>query len=218
MSTMRTSRTGMLIGVIIFIIVSLYLFLFKKQRSFFSTLLFMAAGVYFLYAVVLPIIASTTDSFLSETSFNRLDNSNRDYTEGTVSGLLTGSHTTAIKEISNIDLIVGRGIDPNQIYNMATDIGYIKLIYHIGIVGLFSIFVLYFKLFRKCFSLLKENINIEEKIISSFISWFIIILIIFNYKSLEIYSRGTNDLLLMLFFLLIFSLKKRNFKTTIDFQ
>ena len=58
--------------------------------------------------------------------FNLLDNSNRDYTEGTVSGLLTGSHITAIKEISNIDLIIGRGIDPNQINNMATDIGYIK--------------------------------------------------------------------------------------------
>lgn len=216
MSTMRTSRTGMLIGVIIFIIISLILF--KKQKSFFSTLLLMAVGVCFLYAVVLPIIASTTDSFLSETSFNRLDNSNRDYTEGTVSGLLTGSHITAIKEISNLDLIVGRGIDPNQIYNMATDIGYIKLIYHIGIVGLFSIIVLYFKLFRKCFSLLKENISIEDKIISSFILWFIIIVFIFNYKSLEIYSRGTNDLLLMLFFLLIFSLKKGNFKTTLDFQ
>ncbi len=211
-STMRTSRTGMLIGVVLFFILNFYLYLFKKQKSFFITIIFLSTGIFFLYNIVLPIIASTTDTFLSDTSFNNLDNSNREYTEGSLTGLTTGSHLNAIREISNIDLIMGRGIDPNQVPNMETDIGYIKLIYHIGMVGFIAIFLIYFKLFRKCFSLIKNNINInfEDKIIISFILWYIIIVILFNYKSLQIYSRGTHDLLLVVFFLFMNTLKKKH--------
>ena len=209
---MRTSRTGMLIGVVLFFILNFYLYLFKKQKSFFITIIFLSTGIFFLYNIVLPIIASTTDTFLSDTSFNNLDNSNREYTEGSLTGLTTGSHLNAIREISNIDLIMGRGIDPNQVPNMETDIGYIKLIYHIGMVGFIAIFLIYFKLFRKCFSLIKNNINInfEDKIIISFILWYIIIVILFNYKSLQIYSRGTHDLLLVVFFLFMNTLKKKH--------
>jgi len=213
-STMRTSRTGMLIGVFLFFILNLYLFLFKKQKSFFITIIFLSTGIFFVYNIVLPIIASTTDTFLSDTSFNSLDNSNREYTEGSLTGLTTGSHLNAIREISNVDLIMGRGIDPNQVPSMETDIGYIKLIYHVGMVGFIAIFFIYFKLFRKCFSLLKNNniINFEDKMIISFIMWYIVIVFLFNYKSLQIYSRGTHDLLLVLFFLLINTFKKRHIK------
>lgn len=208
-STMRTSRTGMVLGVILFICLNAYLFFSKKEKSLFLTFLFFAFGLSFLLFVLLPIIASTTETFLSDTSFNNLDNTNRDYTESTVSGLTSGSHLTAILEISPIDFLFGKGIDPNELLNLATDIGYIKLIYHVGFIGLIGILFLYLKIFIMSINLKNISESANTKILASFILWYIIILILFNYKSLELYSRGSHDLLLAIFFILFFTVKKK---------
>lgn len=210
LSTMRTSRTGMVMGILLFISLSVYLFIKNKEKSYFLSFMFFSFGIGFLVFVLLPILASTTEGFLSETSFNKLDNSNRDYTESTVSGLTTGSHLNAINEISPLDFIFGKGIDPNEVLNMATDIGYIKLIYHVGFVGLLGILFLYLKVLIQSINLRKIDPSTNTKILSSFIIWYIVILILFNYKSLELYSRGSHDLFLAIFFIMLFTVRKKS--------
>jgi hypothetical protein len=202
-STIRISRTGMVIGIILFVVLIIKLYFNSKGRKRLTPILFLLVGLFVFFTVILPIIAASTDSFLSNTKYNDIDISNKDYTPGTVTGLTTGSHLNALKE-PVFDLIFGFGIDPNRIYGMATDIGYIKLIYHIGLIGLFLIIFLYLYIFRKTLKMKKMYYSVtDEFMLSSFLIWYILLIIVINYKSLEMYSRGSHDLLLIIFFVLV---------------
>ncbi len=201
-STVRISRTGMVIGIILFVVLIIQLYFNSKGRKRLAPILFLFVGLFVLFRFILPIIAASTDTFLSNTKYNDIDISNKDYTPGTVSGLTTGSHLNALKD-PLVDLIFGYGIDPNRVYGKATDIGYIKLIYHIGIIGLFIIILLYLYILKTVVKiktkLLKQT---DQYMLSSFLIWYILLILLINYKSLEMYSRGSHDLLLIIFFVI----------------
>lgn len=204
-STVSISRTGMVIGILLFFILYLNYYFTAKKRDILVTLTFLFGGVIVLLKFILPIIASTTDGFLSNTSYKTFNNSNRDYTEGSVTGLTEGSHLNAIRNVDMLELFFGYGIDPNRVQNLQTDIGYIKLVYHVGIIGLIIIMLLYWFFFKKIWRINKNTIDKNTKTTASFLIWYIILIVIFNYKSLELYSRGTHDLVLILFFVLLHS-------------
>ncbi len=194
------SRTGMLVGTLLLFILLLYLFFTQHGSKRLVAIIGLTSGMCIVCYMVLPILAATT-SFFDYTANVDVSFGN-DYTTGTTSGLLGGSHLNAIRSVSPFELILGYGIDPNDVQGMASDIGYVKIIYHVGIVGLLCILWLYFYLFINTFYMNKmfrqKNINVE--ILSRFFMLYIMIMMVFNYKSLEIYSRGTHDLLLILFY------------------
>ena len=202
------SRTGMLVGALLLFILLLYLFFTRHGLKRLVAVIGLTSGMCIICYMILPILAVTTSFFDYKTNVDiSLGN---DYTTGTTSGLLGGSHLNSIRSVPPLELILGYGIDPNDVQGMASDIGYIKIIYHVGIVGLLCVLWLYFYLFvntlyvSKMFR--KKNIDIE--ILSKFSMLYIMIMVIFNYNILEMYIRGTHDLLLILFYFICnFSLR-----------
>jgi hypothetical protein len=201
-STIAISRTGMIIGIICFTLLCILLFFKIKGRERLMPILFLTGGIIVGVIFIMPIVASSTKSFLSDTKYNNIVFSTNDYTKGTLEGLIS-SHLSALK-VPFIDLVFGYGIDPNTVRGKATDIGYVKLIYHIGIIGLIMIVTLYYFFFKKA-SKIRQIVtkNSNEYLLASFIIWYIALIFISNYKSLEMYSRGSYEILLIMFCTLV---------------
>lgn len=195
-----SSRTGMLLGLVFFLIFCIALFYKSKGVSRLIPLSIISFGLIVSFYLILPVIAGSTEFLVDIIDLNPdIALNTNEYTQGTVTVLAGGSHFDPLK-IPLSDLIIGLGIDPNRIPGRETDIGYIKLIYHIGIIGSTIIFLLYAYFFIE--SLRKKRRALKttnEYILSSFVLAYILLLIVMNYKSLEIYSRGCHDLLLIMF-------------------
>jgi hypothetical protein len=97
------------------------------------------------------------------------------------------------------DLIIGFALDPNSI-GKSSDIGYVKFIYHVGIVGTTAILLLHARILSVTLrDLQSPNLDTSLRIIALFLIWLVGAGLFFNYKSLELYSRGTGDLIFILF-------------------
>jgi hypothetical protein len=196
-ASLRTSRTAMIVGTLIFLIYFV-IFIFKSNGAsrlyaFISLMILFLLFVYF----VLPIILGSTDLLVNFISVDSDINFSNDYSSGSLTGL-TGSHLHPLSA-PFIDLLLGYGIDPNQ-FGKGTDIGYVKILYHIGIVGLTVILILYIYLLRSLNNIRKMYFkSITYKVLTTFQISFIFLLFIINYKSLEIFSRGSHDFLILIF-------------------
>jgi hypothetical protein len=97
------------------------------------------------------------------------------------------------------ELILGYGVDPNTI-GKTTDIGYVKFIYHLGVVGAFIIISLHICMLANVYVIAKySKPHADIKLLANFLYIFMLIALVFNYKSLELYSRGTGDFIFLLF-------------------
>ena len=205
-ASLRTSRTAMILGTFIFLIY--FLIYFFKSKGIFRFYAFLSLSLLlllFLY-FVLPIILASTDFLVDYISNDSDINYSDDYSSGSFTGL-TGSHLDPLS-VPFIELFLGYGIDPNQI-GKGTDIGYIKILYHIGIVGLIAILSLYsYFLYTLNKIRIKQNNFLNFKILTNFLNAFIILLLLINYKSLEILSRGSHDFLIIIFLIILFNSKK----------
>ena len=82
-----------------------------------------------------------------------------------------------------------------------SDIGYVKIIFMIGIIGLFLITYFYYKTYKKLIKTIKSKFNfnyLEYRNLKFFLVGFIIINFIFNSKLLLVYSKGFYELYLLL--------------------
>ena len=132
-----SSRMGMVIGFFIFLMFIINLFSRAKGRDALLILLIMVAGSALVFYFILPVILHSFQWIIIEFEPQIGDISTAGYgTTGTVDALF-GSHLEPLK-VPLMDLFFGFGYDPD-----GTDIGYVKLIYHIGIIGSFLIFILY---------------------------------------------------------------------------
>lgn len=207
LSCIRTSRAGMILGILFFAVFCIVLFFSLKGVKRLVPVLFLSSAIFLAIYFVIPVIASSTELLSAVISSDSDFSSN--YTIGSVEGL-TSVHLDPLKA-PIFDLIFGFGIDPNKIPGKGTDIGYIKLIYHVGIIGLVLILLLYLYIFRKTI-IFKKRLDKQsnEYILSFFLVLFILLVTVMNYKSLEMYSRGTHDLILIIFCVLIKPYQARN--------
>lgn len=206
-STLWISRTGMVLGVLIFGLFSFYLIRKFKGRKRIAVMFFFTMGMLLAIYLMLPLIAASTVSFLLESQSNGVVVSNDDYSTGSTFTLLNSLY--ASMQISWTGFIFGLGIDPNYVTNRNTDIGYIKIIYHVGLVGTVVLFYLHYHFYRTTVRIRRvyfQNPNLV--LISNFIILYILLLSVMNVKSLEIYSRGAYELLLISFLILVDSVKK----------
>lgn len=206
-STVRISRTGMVIGFLIFALFSLYLIRRFKGRKRIALISLFSMGMLLSIYLMLPIIAASTVSFFLESQSNGQVVSNDDYSTGSTFTLLNSLY--ASMQISWVGFVFGLGIDPNYLANRHTDIGYIKIIYHVGMIGAVLIFYLHYYFYQTTIELKKRFLSNSNLIlISNFIILYIVLLGVMNVKSLEIYSRGAYELLLISFLVLIYSIPK----------
>lgn len=196
-----SSRTGMVLGFITYIMFTLILFFNSKGFQLLIPMCIVLFGLVVSYYLIIPVIAASTELLVGIVDTDPSIPVSYEYTKGTVEGLsISGAHFNALKIASLNDLIIGFGVDPNKIQGGETDIGYIKFIYHIGIVGLVLILILYTYMFLNLLKLKNRfEKSTEEYALTYFTLTYIILLIFMNYKSLEIYSRGGHDLIVILF-------------------
>ena len=156
-------------------------------------------GPLFLYSVGLTETQSNDLSLIYAVS---------DYGSTGTLEALTGDHLTPLNRPLT-DLLLGFAVNPNSI-GQYSDIGYVKFIYHFGFVGLSMVALLHAYIFF-CLARVARRHEFEESV--QILVWFSIIFMIilgfFNYKSLELYSRGTGDFMLLLFLYLNGELRYR---------
>lgn len=116
---------------------------------------------------------------------------------------------------SSVDLLTGRMLYyPDSLFGWlfgtgrdteTSDIGYIKLLHQVGIIGSFIIFHMYFLTNLHLRKYRKINKNAYF-----FMTMFLLMLLYYNYKGLFLYARGTNDLYFLLYFIFLRKLSYEN--------
>lgn len=209
-ASLKTSRTAMILGVFIFLVFFLIYFFKSKGIYRFYAIISLTLLLFLFMYFVLPIILGSTDFLANYITYNSEINYSNDYSSGSFTGL-TGSHLDPLN-VPFIDLFLGFGVDPNQI-GKVTDIGYVKILYHIGIIGLIVILLLYsYFLFTLNKIRVKYNLILNFKILTTFLISFIILLLFINYKTLELFSRGSHDFLIIIFLIILSNAKNETFK------
>lgn len=201
-ATFMSSRTGIVLSLLIVIFLSIRTIL--RARRFVwklvATLCFSGLMVtayiqfypIFLHTLGIAELQSGDASFMIAAG---------DYGTTGSFDTLTGEYLDPLDQ-PLLDLLIGFALDPNTI-GKYTDIGYVKLIYHVGIVGtLVILFVhLYMLVVTRTFMQTSAQ-YIDRALIARFLFVLIAISFVFNYKSLELHSRGIGDFIYMLFFFL----------------
>lgn len=192
-ASFMSSRFGMVLAVLVFLL--LFVPAFLKSRSKVMLLLgvvIMSAVFYLSFDVIFSVVLH---SIGSETT-NAAPVLNEYGTTGTVNALF-GSHLLKLFELESLEYIFGKAIDPD-----GTDIGYVKLIYHIGLIGTSLIFILYFIAFINVWNMKFPTCR-KSMVLQSFFLLFVVITFLVNYKSLELYSRGSAELFVLLYVILV---------------
>jgi hypothetical protein len=191
-----TSRTGIILGSITYVFFLIHLLLTSKRRLIIISIILTSIIIYYKYihdVFYLIILRSfgINDDITNEYTVNY-------GTTGTLDGL-TSTHLDALNQ-PFFDLLIGLAIDPNMT-ELPTDIGYIKIIYHIGIIGLLTIISIYFYILKATFNIRsKSEKSSATRLLSNFLLFYTVILLIMNYKGLILYSRGAHDLLIIIYF------------------
>lgn len=206
-SMIYVSRTGMLIGagVLLYMLFGL----FRKSKSYHKVVVgaFSFSIVFVAVAIMLPILINSSGLFEEtfETAY-ALD-LGTGYGSGTAGELTKGSSSHMnILRAPLTELFIGYGINSEDYTgkNIATDIGYLEFICHIGIVGLFLVILLHLYILRHIVIMNKKircNPNLDGVFrINRVTIMFLAVLFVFNYKLMLLYSRGTFELLLILLF------------------
>lgn len=97
---------------------------------------------------------------------------------------------------SLLNSFMGTGVSAD-----GSDIGYVKIIFMIGIFGLFLIVNYYYQTYKKLMRIIKQKFSshdLQFRSLKFFLVGFIVINFIFNFKLLLIYSRGFHELYLLL--------------------
>ena len=169
------SRTSMIVSSVFFILL-LFSLMKNNRKHFFIATTLVVIGVFYTwnYAGVILQAIDIEQSYRPESQ-----------------QYLTGEMIFLPSSI--VETIIGTGENAHN-----SDIGYVKIIYMIGLFGLCTVLLLYWKTIKQ--------IRYCKKIIPDmyqFMVLFLLLLFLFNYKLLLLYSRGINDLYFLLIFVLL---------------
>jgi hypothetical protein len=192
-ATAYVSRFTMIFAVICFLLAFLFIFFSKNQKPSHKLLvpLIVIVAIYGFYQYAYPILEAT---------FGLSDNDNE-----ITQSYAIASHNILLNDMvffpdNLLSTLLGEGIDPKE-----TDIGYVKIVFMIGLSGLLmisSLFLYSFLYFRRKVAIINHDNNI--KIIWGVVISLGLLMFIFNTKLLLLYSRGFQDT----FTIVIFSLNK----------
>lgn len=201
LATLMSSRTGIALSMLIVAVIGMRT-VFKASLLWKSIAAVGIAALFVLaYLFVYPLLLHSLGISELQSDEVSLVFAAADYgTTGTLDAL-TDEHLQPLDQ-PLVDLFFGYGFDPNTVGRF-TDIGYVKFVYHVGIVG--TLIILFTHLYmltvaHKCTpTVLRDP---DRALIGRFSFLLIAIGIAFNYKSLELHSRGIGDFIFMLFLFL----------------
>lgn len=201
-ATLMSSRTGMALSLLIVTVLLLRVILGARRLIWRLVASTGIAGLMVsAYIVVYPLLLHTLGISELQSDEASLVFAASDYgTTGTFDAL-TEEHLKPLDQPLP-DLLIGYAIDPNAIA-MYTDIGYVKLIYHVGIIGTLVILFVHLYMLVATRKFMRESPHdLDRVLIARFLFILIAISLAFNYKSLELHSRGIGDFIYMLFLFL----------------
>jgi hypothetical protein len=181
MSALVVSRTTMLVAGVLLCVICLFVFKSSKKYFIFLTLLSIPVGIYFYQKAILFLD-------LNSSYYSGYD-AERSYAVYSLDAL-TGRMVFFPQDIFN--LLFGEGIEPD-----GSDIGYIKLIFMIGIFGLLIILSLYLYIFIFLNKKIKNDHNCDNRMLFLFLIALFIGMFIFNFKLLLLYGRGFHDIFIL---------------------
>ncbi len=197
-SCIRISRLAMIFGTIIYFTLMLYVIKRISYKKKLLPIISLFIGLYIVLILILPIIASTTSLF-SDSKYNIHGNVSEGYDYGFGTEMELKGDMLFFPD-NNLNLFFGYGLEPIDVVTN-TDIGYVKIIFNIGLIGLWLILMLHYLLAKDVIRQKHIN-NTFDKQYKFFIIVYLILILLFNYKLLLMYSRGVYELLLILIFIL----------------
>ena len=200
-ATLMSSRMGIAFSMSIIALISIRGLL--NARMWGKGVIVIGASCFYVfsYLYVYPIFAHSLGISDLTSRDTGLIFSPADYgTTGTLEAL-TGEFLEPLNQPLG-DLLIGFGLDPNSISRFS-DIGYVKMIYHVGIIGTVLIMLSHTYM---CVMLMRRGRwtkrGAELSTIRQFLFIVLLLGIAFNYKSLELYSRGVGDFIFIVFLFL----------------
>lgn len=196
-AALMSSRTG--IALALAVVTGILIYELRTASLWWkcATVIGATCFVWFAYVHIYPVFLHSFGRSVLD-SGGGLFVSTADYgTTGTLDAL-TGEHLRPLDK-PFWDLLIGFAVDPNTISEV-TDIGYVKMIYHVGIVGTVLIMLCHAYMLvrlRRRPHLVGSGMDLD--MIRRFLQYVILISLVVNYKSLELYSRGVGDFIFMLF-------------------
>lgn len=200
-ATLMSSRVGIAFSIVIMLVIFIREFM-KASFLWKSIAAFAMVGfVVFTYISIYPLVLHSLGYAELHSYDSGLLFAATDYgTTGTMDALMD-DHLLPLQQPFE-DLLIGFAIDPNTI-DRFTDIGYVKLIYHIGIVGTLAVLIAHIYILVAARRMSHgSRCNEDAVLVAHFLYAFVAIALIFNYKSLELHSRGVGDFVYLLFFFL----------------
>lgn len=194
LSCFRISRMAMIFGFLVFISHS---FILLKKLSLIKKILItpILVGIFIIvFNFAFPILTGSL-SFLQKTSLNK----------GFV--IDRAEYSTSDKTLLNKHLFF-----PESAYKIligeaekisGTDIGYIKTIFSIGVIGLLLIIMQYLYMIRRIRVIKKNETSTELKQLCNYFTFYTLMLFIVNLKALLLYSRGSHEFVLLMFFTIL---------------
>lgn len=197
-ATLLSSRAGIALSMLIVAVIGLRA-LFKAHLPWkVIAASGMAAFSVFAYVFIYPLVLHSLGISQLQSDDVGMLYSIADYgTTGTLEAL-TDEHLRPLDR-PLIDLLFGYGSDPNTVGRF-TDIGYVKFIYHVGIVGLLTIVFTHLYMLAVVRRRSQRFVQDPDRALIGRFSFLLIAIgLAFNYKSLELHSRGVGDLIFILF-------------------
>ncbi|NJK42247.1 MAG: hypothetical protein HC937_00180 [Aquincola sp.] len=198
-ATLFSSRTGMALSLLIVLGIMVTTIVRASPAAKLAATAVLLALSLAAYVLVLPLLLQSLGYADLDPDQLSIVFSAADYgTTGTLEAL-TDDHLKPLDQ-PLLDLFLGHALDPNSIHRY-TDIGYVKLIYHVGIPGTAVILSVHFYMLFKAWQVANaRGTERSERLVARLLSQLLLVGLVFNYKSLELYSRGFGDILFMLFF------------------
>ena len=203
LATLMSSRLGILASILIVN----FLFISRIQKSgpigrisislcllAFATVCFSLVYPLFLHSVgIAQLQPDETGVFFSINDYG---------TTGTLDAL-TNDHLRPLERPIH-DLLIGFAADPNADYDAGnSDIGYVKLICHVGITGTLIIVGVHLYMLLAARALTRSSmLDVDDALIAKYLFVLIAFALLWNYKTLDIHSRGTGDFIYLLFIFL----------------
>lgn len=194
LSAMQSSRLGMVISLIVIFIYIVHRVLKLQVKDIPIIISFIVMSLFFTYKLILPVIAHSFQMDILGVSSTSYDGGEYG-TTGTLEAM-THNHLLPLFNLNVGSFIFGVGYDP-----LNTDNGYVKLIFHVGFIGSLSIILMYFYMMFQLIKMKQYNCSSDLEVVRVFLIFYMVLIMIFNYKGLLLYSRGVHDFLILLFFI-----------------
>ena len=188
--TLVVSRLGMVMGILLLGYFTLQMLKSKGKIRVIGVVL-MCLFMMVVMNVMLPILANTNVLSLDmENSSDKLMFFMQDYisANGTLEGL-THKHLYVIDELNAFEKIFGAATSPNS------DIGYVQMIFHVGIIGVLLIMLMHLFFLYRLFKLKFDSPSLN--VLKHFMIIYVLVLFVFNYKLLIMQSRGFYDFVII---------------------